>query len=647
MLKVMRQSFHHLKWTLWLVVAVFVLGFVYFNQGMGKSAESGLSKDEVARIGRDTISTLDFNRQYQMTVDRYRQMYKANWSPSLIKALDLPNQVLTGMIDRKMMLESAQRSGIQVGDAELSEKIRSLPAFRDKNGEFVGAAAYASVLAANGYNVDEFEREMRGDLVLEKFNRLVAESLVIPDSAVEAQFARQNEKAKIDAVLIPPDKFGAVAEPTQAELLDFFNKNKDRFRQPERRKIKYLLVEEARLREKARPSPQQIQDYYRAHAQEFTAGERVHAAHILIKLDQNATAAQDVAARKKAEEILARARKGEDFAALARQYSEDAGSKAKGGDLGLFGHGQMVPAFEEAAFAMSPGEIRGPVKSSYGYHVIKLLEKIPAGHQSLEEATPRISMQLAQDNVKAMEARKVEALQKAIRQNSSDDDLRKLADDVVTFNASEWITARDVVPGLGYSQDLLKVAFRLKKGQVSPEVIQTQSGPTILKVVDVKSPGLPDFSEVKAKVAAEYKVEKMKERVVEGARPLAAQLEAGATLEEIAKKFDVTVQSPAEFSRGGSIASFGSSEQLMDAVFKTPVGKSGGPVVLGGRGAVFFRVVSKTDLDPVAFAAQKEQLRETVRQQEAQKLIQAELARRRSQENIVINEESLKHFSQG
>ncbi len=646
MLKVMRQSFHQLKWTLWAVVIVFV-AFIFVDWGMGRTGGTKFSSGEIARVGGDSISEMDFNRQYQTTLDRYRQMYKANWSPSLVKALDLPKQVLNGMIDRRMMLEAARRAGIRVGDAELSEKIRALSAFRDKSGGFIGAAAYSGLLAANGYTVEEFERQMREDLILEKYNRLVSESLVIPDSALQDQFARQNEKAKIDYVLLSPDKFGAASEPTDADLLAYFNKNRERFRQPERRKLKYLLVEDAKLREKARPTPQQIASYYAAHSEDYKAGERVHAAHILIKLDQNATAAQDAAAKKKAEEVLARARKGEDFAALARQFSEDPGSKDKGGDLGAFGRGQMVKPFEDAAFSMAPGEIRGPVKSDFGYHIIKLIEKIPAGKQSLEEATPRITMQLTQENIQAMEARKTEKLQKAVRRNSSDEDLRKLADDVVTFNASDWVTARDVVPGLGYSQDLLKVAFQLKKGDVSTTVIKTQSGPAIVKVVDIKPPGLPDFSEVKAKVAADYRAEKLKERTLEGARPIATELAAGGSLEDVAKKFGVTVQSPAEFNRGASIPALGASEELSDAIFKTPAGKTGGPVALGARGVVFFRVASKVDFDPAAFAAQKEQLRATVRQQEAQKLIQADLDRERQQEKVTVNEDSLKRYSQG
>jgi peptidyl-prolyl cis-trans isomerase D len=646
MLKVMRESFHHLKWTLWGVVFVFI-AFIFVDWGMGGRSGTRFNSGEVARVGGESISAVDFNRQYQMTVERYRQMYKEHWNPSVIKNLNLPSQVLNSMVERQLMVDAAQRAGIQVSDAELAEKIRAMSAFKNGGGEFVGSAAYAGILASNGYTVEQFEHDFRQDLMLEKFNRLIAESLVITDAAVEAQFARQNEKAKVEWILLTSDKFGAAPEPTEAELLAFFNANRERFRQPERRKLKYLLVETARLREAAKPSDSEIAAYYQAHASEFQAGERVHAAHILIKADANAPPAVDAAAKKKAEAILARAQKGGDFAALARAESEDTGSKANGGDLGSFTRGKMVKPFEEAVFAMAPGEIRGPVKTPYGYHVVKLLEKIPPGPQTLAEAAPRIVNVLSQEKLKTAERKKVELLEKAVRKKSSDDDLRKLAGDAVSFNATEWVTAKDVIPGLGYSPELLKAAFELKKGEVTVKAIQTPGGSVFARVADVRSPGLPDFAEVKSKILAEVKSEKLREQMLQGAKPIAAELAAGTSLSDVASRYGVQVNTSSEFIRQAAVPGLATSEELGDAIFKTAVGATGPPIAIGQRGVALFKVDSRTDFDAAAFAAQKEHIRESLRQQQAQKLIQADIARRREEARVVINEEALERFSQG
>lgn len=646
MLKVMRQSFRHLKWVLWFVVFVFI-AFIFVSWGRGGMGNDKATGD-VATIRGEPITSVDFNRQYRQTEDRYRQMYKGNWTPALAKAMDLPNQVLNGMIERRMLLEMAQRNGLRVSDAELAERIQAMPAFQ-KNGQFAGPSEYAAALASFGYTVEQFERGMREDIEIEKLNALVAASLVVPDSRLKDQFEAQSEKAKIEYVAIPPARLSTVqpAAPTDAELKTFYDANKTFFREPEKRKLKYLLVEQSKLREKLKPTPAEIQAYYDAHPDEFPAPEKVHAAHILIKVEKDATPAQDAAAKKKAEDIFARAKKGEDFASLARQYSEDPGSKAQGGDLPPFARGAMVGSFEAAAFSMQPGEIRGVVKSDFGYHVIKLLAKLPAGRQSLAEATGKITVTLSQDQVKSAEARKVETLQKAIPKNPSDEDLRKLADDVVSFDATDWITPQGVVPGLGYAPNVLKTAFAMKKGEVSRQAVQTPRGSAIVKVTDVKEPGIPDFAEAKPKVVAEFTRRRTEQQQIEGGRPLVAELRGGGTLAQIAKRFQTEVQTPAEFGKGAPVPNLGSSAGLADAVFKTRAGEFGDPVAVAGKGVVLFRVVSKTDFDPAAFAAQRRKLEDSARQQEAQHLIEAEIARRRPQEKIIVNEDALKRYLPG
>jgi peptidyl-prolyl cis-trans isomerase D len=646
MLKVMRRSFQHLKWVLWFVVIVFV-AFIFVDWGMGRVRGDRSTSGEIASVHGEPITAVDFDRQYKQTEDRYRQMYKGNWSPALARAMDLPNQVLNGMIERRMLLDAAQRSGMRVSDEELAEKLQSMPAFQ-RNGQFVGASEYAGVLASYGLTVEQFERGYREDMLIEKFNALVAASLVVPDERLKSQFESQSERAKIEYVLIPPAKpASAAAAPSEAELKAFYDQNKELFRQPERRKLKYLLVEQAKLREKLKPTPAEIQAYYDAHADEFPVPERVHAAHILVKVDKDATPAQDAAARKKAEDLVARAKKGEDFGDLARKNSEDPGSKAQGGDMPPFGRGQMVPPFEQAAFSMSPGEIRGPVKSDFGYHVIKLLAKLPAGKQTLAEATPRITSLLTQNQVKDAAERKADALAKAVTKNASDEDLRKLADDVVSFDASDWVAAQGQVPGIGYAPGFLKAAFALKKGEVSPQPIPTPRGPAIVKVADVKPPGIAEFSEARARVTAELTRRRNDERELARTAPVVAELRGGTALPAVAKRFETEVQTPAEFGKGAPIGTLGSSPALSDAVFKTPSGQYGDPVALPGKGIVIFHVVSKTDFDPAGFAAQKGKLAETARQQEAQKLIQADLARRRAQEKVVVNDELLKRYTQG
>jgi len=180
-----------------------------------------------------------------------------------------------------------------------------------------------------------------------------------------------------------------------------------------------------------------------------------------------------------------------------------------------------------------------------------------------------------------------------------------------------------------------------------PNAISTSRGPAIVKIADVKPPGIPDFAEVKAKVAADVRKERAEQHAVEAAQPLKAEIQGGAKLDEIAKRYGTTVVSSPEFAKGAPVPSLGSSAALSEEVFRTPVGSPGGPVWVGPQGVVVFRVASKNEFDPAAFERQKGTIRESLRQQEAQKLIQAQLQRQRSEEKIVVNEELLARYNAG
>jgi peptidyl-prolyl cis-trans isomerase D len=306
----------------------------------------------------------------------------------------------------------------------------------------------------------------------------------------------------------------------------------------------------------------------------------------------------------------------------------------------------MIKPFEEAAFSMAPGEIRGPIKSDFGYHVIKLLEKVPAGIQSLQEATPRITAALTMNTLKEASSRRAQSLAAALGERPSDEKMRKSTDDVVTFNATDWITTKDVVPGFGYSPEVLNAAFMLKKGEVSTKPITTPKGPVILKVDDIKAPGLPDFAEVKPQIAAQSRADRTSQKALEAANALKGDLSQGG-LEAVAKKSSVLVQSPDEFARAGTIAALGSAGPLLEKVFATPANQFGGPVWIGPRGVVFFKVLSRTQVDPTAFGTQKEKIRDQIRQQEAQRLIESVLERRRAERKVVVEEAALERYSQG
>ena len=640
MLTTLRQNFHNLKWILWAVIVVFVL-FVFVDWGMG-SAGRGSDPTWAARMGSTTIPVAEFQREYRDAEDRYRQLYGKNFSPELLKMMNLPDQVLNGLIDRRIMREEAHGLKLQVTDAELTAKILG---FKDREGRplflrdgvFVGEAAYKRMLASIGRTPEAFEAETRDQVLLEKLNRFYSESVFVGDADVEEDFASRNVKVRIEYVLLPPPPAlpGGV---TEAEGEAYFKANPASYLQGEKRKAKYLLVDTGKIRSAIQVTDADIQKDYNANAETYRKGEQVKARHILYRAD----AATDAAARAKAETAVKKLKGGADFAALAKAESDDPGSKANGGELPVFGRGQMVKEFEDAAFAAEPKQIVGPVKSAFGWHVIRVEEKTPPRVQPLFEVAPAIRARLQESRAVEQAKRVARDLSDRIAKMTrpSDDDLRKLATGVVTFNETEFLGRSDAAAGIGQNPEFSAVLFALKTGEVSPPV-STARGEVLVKLVDTKKPGLPLFAEVRAQVVADLTRKKQEEAAV---LTLKQALAKDGSLEAVAKDLKLTLEKPEAFGKAGPVPGLGAQKAVLDAAFGGNAGETAGPVGLAGRGAVALRILEKTAFDKAAFEAQKERLRESLRSQKASRLMQALLQQQRAERKIEINREVLRRF---
>ena len=397
MLKTMRASFHHLKWTLFVVIIVFILGFVFFS---GSDLAGDPANQVVARMGSDQISAVEFDRMYQNQVQRYREMYKGSFTPELARALDLPRQVLDGMIDRKLRIESARRLKLVVSDEELAREISALPFFQE-NGQFIGADKYNERLKLAGIQPPTFEEGLREDLLVRKYETLVKAGVAIPEADIRRQFSAQNDKATIEYILVPASRLESTVEPSEADLKAYYDKNRERYRAPEQRRANYLLVDKLKVRARVPVTDAAVRAEYEAKKATFAVPELITVSHILATVDPNAGPDADAKAKAKVESLVARLAKGEDFAKLARENTDDPTGKENGGQLPPFGRGQMVPEFENVAFELTPGEVRGPVKTSYGYHVIKLLAKTPAGTRTFEEVRPSLAGDLTERKAEA------------------------------------------------------------------------------------------------------------------------------------------------------------------------------------------------------------------------------------------------------
>lgn len=642
MLKTMRNSFHHLKWTLFLVIAVFILGFVFWS---GSSTDPNKAGQIVARVGNERITAAEFDRQYRAQVERYRQMYQGNFSPELERALDLPRNVLDSMIERMLRLESARRLDLHVSDSEVAQKIVTLPFFQE-NGQFFGREKYEKLLRSNSIQPERFEGELREDMLLEKYSGLVKASVIVPDAELAREFATHNDKATIEYILVPAARLESNAQPSEADLQAYLAKHKDRYRAPVQRKVKYLLIDRARVRSKITPTDAEIRAAYEERKDSFNVPEQVNAAHILVAVKPEGGDNADALAKARADSLAARAKApGADFAKLANENTDDASGKTTGGKLPPFSHGQMVPEFEQAAFSMAPGEIRGPIKTQFGYHIIKVDSKTPARSRSLEDVRSSLVADLSEKQAAAEVERLSRDLAEKLKglRSASDDDLRKLQSDAVTYNTTEWSARGDTIPGIGANQKFADEAWTTALGKVSATPVTTARGIVFVRPSEERAAGVPPFAELKAKLESDWKSERREKDALAQLEPAGKELATGTTLAALATRYGTEVKTTTEFGPAGPVPEIGAAPELASAVFRTAQGQAGPPVAVPA-GFVLFRVLTRKEGDKVTFEAQKEQLRESIRAREADHLSRSYLQQMRSARNVEVNEELLASF---
>jgi len=642
MLKTFRENFRHLKWVLWGVIAVFVL-FVFVDWGMGSASGGRTGGDIAAKVGSHKISLGEFQREYRETEDRYRQMYGKSWTPDMAKAMNLPSQVLNGLIDRRLFKDEAVRLGIAATDEEVRARLLRMPDGQGRplfvrDGAFIGDAAYKRMLASVGLTPHEFEAQTRDQILLEKLNRFYTEAVFVSDAELEEEFSAQSVKAKVSYALVAAS--GAAPSVTDAEAEGWFKQNPAGYRQGEKRKPAWLLVDREKLRQTAVVTDAEVAAEYNGNLDSYRRKAELKARHILYKSD--GTPAQDAAARAKADSAWARLKKGADFATLAKAESEDPGSKESGGDLGSFGPGRMVKEFEEPAFAAEPGSLVGPVKTPFGWHVILVEGKTPERVQPLFEVAPAIRARLADRRASDEGKRLAQDLADRLARKGSVTaaEMKKLASGTVTFGEADFVSRGDAISPFGPAPALSEALFSLKEGLVS-EPVSTPRGEAIVALTAVRPPGDPGFAEVKARVVADLAAKKQEEGTIAAVKQA---MVPGASLADVAARLSAKVETPEAFGKAGPVAALGAPKAFLDAVFAAAAGELKGPVVVPGRGALVFQLLEKSSFDKAAFEAQKEQERDRLKNQRSGRLLQSLVTRRRAESKIDINREVLSRF---
>jgi peptidyl-prolyl cis-trans isomerase D len=635
MLDRMRRHKNWLKWSLAIVVVTFVLLYIpnFLRNGGITGAVGTGTRDVIASVEGQNITVGQFRRIYQQQMQAYRRAYGGNIDDRLLKQMGIDRRILQQLIDEEASLAEAKRLGISTSDEEVRARILSLPAFQE-NGQFIGDARYRQLLQMSDppRRPSEFEEEVRRSLTLGKLQGALTDWMTVSDAEVTAEFKRRNEKVKLSVVSFPADKFLAETTATDAEISQQFEQHKTDYRIPEKRKVKYALLDLQAIRNRTIVSPQDVQRYYEDNEQQYAQPEQVRASHILLKTEGK----DDATVKKQAEDLLAKVKAGADFAQLATKFSEDEGSKVKGGDLGFFPKGQMVPEFDTAAFSLEPGKISDLVKSQFGYHIIKVIEKKPATKRTLDEVRAQIEDQLKSQRAQEEAQRIVKDLTGKVQKPADLDTAAKPRG----FNVGEtpFFGRNEPVPGLGMSPAAGNRAFELKDGEVS-EAVQTPQGYAYLTLTGKQDARDPSLEEVKAKVKDDVVKRKAVETARQKAASISTQLKTG-DFAAAAKAAGLEAKTTELVPRGSPIADVGISAAVDAIAFTLPAGGVSDPIVTD-NGAVVVKVIDRTNVSDQDLAKGRDGVRTELLSERRNQFFAAYMAKARERMQINVNQQTV------
>jgi len=598
MLDLMRRK-KRLKVVLWLVIISLALGMLLlFVPG----ADMGMMplNTTAATVDGDEITSDEFIQTYNRFIQSYSESGGARLTPETLQALGVPGQAINALINVRVIRHAAKRLGLEVSREEMRSALERDPRFQD-NGAFVGVERYKAALLANRIDVAEFEDGLRFTILMEKVKRVISDSYDVTRQELRDEFARDNLEAQVQFVLLKKDDFKKKIRPTDEELKEYFEGTKEQYAVGEERRAKYLTIQVSDLASTIEVTEPEIQ----ARWDQNPGRETVAASHILFRIEDPEKEDEVIA---RAEPVLARAQAGEDFAELAKQFSEDETNAEQGGILGLFPRGQMVREFEDAAFALGPGEVSDLVKSPFGYHIIKVTQHdIP----TLESSRSLLLRSIQVERATELARQKAEQVGEATKEIT---DLIALAEHLsVPANIRETgLLSQDADPyGAGISAGILREIFNLKEINEIGKSVESPTGHVIPQLMEVKLPEPPDFDVSREKVTTDYvelKAEEMQKAEVEKLSLMAKELQ---DLEKAARNSGLELKTSEFFKRTGiPDPSIVLTTEFNTSAFHLPVGGISKPIRVGGDDeTALFQVLSRTPFDEAEFEKQRDELR--------------------------------------
>jgi len=507
-----------------IVLLLIIITFGFF--GVNSYMKSG-GGNVPATVNGEKISQQEFDSALRQQQDRVREQAGSNFDPALFDKPEIKRMILDSLVNQHLLSSQARSLGLTLSDDQLAQIIAGVEAFQ-KDGKF-DKQRYETVLSSQNMSPLMFESRVRDELstrlLVDAYTKNGYASEVVADNLI-----RLNEQQRVVSIAqISPDTYLKQVKIEDAAVKEYYEKNQKEFQTPERARVEYLIFSVAALQSQVTVSDAEIKKYYEEHQAEFSTPELRKAAHILIAVDAKASEADKQAAKAKAEQILKQVKLSPDqFAELAKKYSQDPGSAANGGDLGMFGRGMMVKPFDDAVFKLLVGEVSGLVQSDFGFHIIKLLAIKGGKTQSLNEVKSTIAQKIKEQKANDRFAELAEKFSNTVYEQS--DSLKPAAELVkIPVQQVAWLSKGQI--GVApWTDKALQAVFSdevIKHKRNTPAVEIAPNTLLAARILEYKPESISPLAEVATSIRQKLQRQQASDLAIKEGKTLLAQLQQG------------------------------------------------------------------------------------------------------------------------
>ncbi len=516
-------------WLAWVIVGLITIPFALW--GINSYFEGG-SEIPAARVNGDEISVYAYQQDLNQRRQQLNAQFNRSISPELLEDLGVKQQVIDNLIDNRLLLEYTSDHNFGFDDRSLEEAIREIPSFHTE-GRF-DTELYQRILAANRYTPRQFEEYQRTNSAINQLIDGISQSSFYIEPELDRILQLQGQTRSARYAIIEAERYRDQIRVSDDQIQAYYDRNMERFRSEAEIKVDFIELSMESLAAKAQPSDEEIKARYEENKGRYITPETRQASHILVSVDESSTDEEKQQKLGLANELLERARQGEDFSELASEHSDDTGSAQNGGDLGTIARGQMVKPFEDAVYEMVEGEIAGPVETRFGYHIIKLDRLQESAQRPFADVRDEVETEVRASQAENLFGELAESFKNLVFENP--DDIAVVADDLdLEVMSSDWFSA-DSGTGIASQAAVRRAAFSedvLNDGLLSPAIEIGFDKLVAVYKTDYRPASMRPLEMVRQEVIDAIRLEESREEALTLGSDLLSTLESGGGNREI------------------------------------------------------------------------------------------------------------------